>query len=91
MITSGQPPSPGASMSQIARFAVTQDDGQFLLTDWIEQFQEFHQVPAAGEPGREWEDVFRPTLSPWAARRDMDELRSRLGQLAERIQALERR
>jgi hypothetical protein len=86
-------PAPGReySMAQLARLAVAEDDGRFLLTDGIEQFQDFHQVARGGEPGQGWEDVFHSTLAPGAVRRDVEELSHRLGQLAERIQALERR
>ncbi len=82
-------PDKGA-LAQAARYAVTQDVEGHLLTDWIEQFQEFHRI-APSEPRREWDEVFQPALSPAHVRRDMEELGRRLAHLAERIQALERR
>ncbi len=84
-------PSPdNGALAQAARYAVAQDLEGHLLTDWIEQFQEFHRI-ASSEPRREWDEVFQPALSPAHVRRDMEELGRRLAHLAERIQALERR
>ena len=90
-LTSPQPVPENEAFAQVARFAVAQDAGGHLLTDWIEQFQDFHRIAAADGPRREWDEVFQPAFSPARVRRDMEELGRRISHLAERIQALERR
>lgn len=60
------------------------------LTVWIEQLQEVRAGRwAAPDPVRHWEDTWLSGSSRAATRREVDELRDRVAQLAQRIEALE--